>query len=44
VLALRDLARYVDASNDPPDPLAIIRQRQKELASLRQAEAAGPTR
>lgn len=38
VIALRDLARYVDAAKVPPDPLAIIEQR-KALVKARAGQA-----
>ena len=31
VIALRDLERYVDPSNHPSDPLAVVRERQERL-------------
>ena len=32
VIALRDLARYVDPSRRPEDPWAVIRRRKDEVA------------
>ena len=32
VIALRDLAKYVDPDYWPKDPLAIIQKRQQEMA------------
>ena len=32
VIALRDLARYVDASNVPANPMEILERRKREMA------------
>ena len=44
VVALRDLARYVDPANIPSDPWAVIEDRKKLLASGRDGSNARPAR
>lgn len=40
VIALRDLAKYVDPQKEPRDPMAVIEARKRELSALKPAATA----
>jgi hypothetical protein len=42
VVALRDLARFVDPNIVPPDPWGVIEDRKKRLSSRRDGSSARP--